>query len=369
MIHKDSPTHNKGYNKFGDEKGGISPGDDTSVGSAIQVNSKEHNRTKRFDIQGESQLRALGATDDQDLEEAENDLLFSSPKMRMEEVISNRRNQDQQKSAAEINSETEKNTTKAKAIRGASKFWLTPIEYLTSPFTPMEVQPESQIEKRNLDGSVVKDFQQFINMDVYSTPELDISERKDKKLDQISEELIQVFDFDNLDSSTLSQKEELIQKIIKLGGENYTADDLRKDILIIEMEDRLRKQDTQIGSKIKTCQGKDRLSKEKPSGSEQNNPERDDLGDKICKELEAEEFENIDDWTTPTVHDLDVYQQELGLYMNQEGLTSPNFGKPKRKRVRKSLKEIQEIEGLARDQRKIDELLNTGKGKSLPKAL
>ena len=167
----------------------------------------------------------------------------------------------------------------------------------------------------------------------------------------------------------MSQKEELIQKIIKLEGENYTAEDLRKDILIIEMEDRLRKQDAQIGSKTKTCQGKDRPSKEKPSGSEQNNPERDDLEDKICKELEAEEFENIDDWTTPTVHDLDVYQQELGLYMNQEGLTSPNFGKPKSKRGRKSLKEIREIEGLARDQRKIDELLNTGKGKSLPKAL
>ena len=104
-------------------------------------------RIKKLIIQGESQIRALGAIDDQDLEEAENDLLFSSPKMRTKELISNRRNQDQQKSAAEINSETEKNTTKAKAIRGASKFWLTPIEYLTSPFTPMEVQPESQIEK------------------------------------------------------------------------------------------------------------------------------------------------------------------------------------------------------------------------------
>ena len=54
--------------------------------------------------------------------------------------------------------------------------------------------------------------------------------------------------------------------------------------------------------------------------------------------------------------------------MNQEGRTSPNCGKPKGKRGRKSLKELREFEGLAREQRKIDEILNMGKGKDLPKA-
>jgi hypothetical protein len=53
--------------------------------------------------------------------------------------------------------------------------------------------------------------------------------------------------------------------------------------------------------------------------------------------------------------------------MNQEGLTTPNYGKPKGKRGRRSLKDLREAEGLAREQRKIDELLNMGKGKDLPK--
>jgi len=44
MIHKESSTHNKGYNKSGDEKGGIPPRDDTSIGSVIQGNSKEHDK-------------------------------------------------------------------------------------------------------------------------------------------------------------------------------------------------------------------------------------------------------------------------------------------------------------------------------------
>ena len=46
----------------------------------------------------------------------------------------------------------------------------------------------------------------------------------------------------------------MVQKIIELGGKNYTEDDLRRDILKIEMEDILRKQDKQFGIESNTNQ-------------------------------------------------------------------------------------------------------------------
>ena len=79
-------------------------------------------------------------------------------------------------------------------------------------------------------------------------------------------------------------------------------------------------------------------------------------------------MERTEECTVSKAQEMDIYQQELGIFMNQEGRTSPVYGKPKGKRGRRSLKEIRESEGLAREQRKIDELLNTGKGKGLPKA-
>jgi hypothetical protein len=81
-----------------------------------------------------------------------------------------------------------------------------------------------------------------------------------------------------------------------------------------------------------------------------------------------EEFERSEEGICPTGHELGILQQELGIAMNQEGLTTPNYGKPKAKRGRRSLKDLRETEGLAREQRKIDELLNMGKGKDLPKS-
>ena len=53
--------------------------------------------------------------------------------------------------------------------------------------------------------------------------------------------------------------------------------------------------------------------------------------------------------------------------MNQEGLSSPKYNKVKGKRGRRSLKKLRELDGLSREQKKIDHLLNIGKGKYLPK--
>lgn len=46
-----------------------------------------------------------------------------------------------------------------------------------------------------------------------------------------------MFSWDNIDNSLEAQKEELIWKILKLGGDNYTAKDLRRDLLKMEIED------------------------------------------------------------------------------------------------------------------------------------
>ena len=69
--------------------------------------------------------------------------------------------------------------------------------------------------------------------------------------------------------------------------------------------------------------------------------DKSDIGCKVFNELNMEEFGKIGEITTPSGHTpIDLYQQELGLHMNQEGLSSPVYGKLKGKRGRKSLKEL-----------------------------
>ena len=63
----------------------------------------------------------------------------------------------------------------------------------------------------------------------------------DKELEQLSEDLIKVFSYENIDNSTDSQKRNLIQRIIRIGGKDYTAEDLRRDIILIDAEDNARK--------------------------------------------------------------------------------------------------------------------------------
>ena len=216
---------------------------------------------------------------------------------------------------------------------------------------------------RSLEFSISKDLQHFLNEDLELTPESGIPELEDRNLEELSEELIKVFDFDNLDKSTTSQKENLIQKIIKLGGNDYTAEDLQRDMIKIQMEDNERKQDNQQKKKSKVNQENIQTN----TGERENKGlEEDYLGIKICRELEIEEFERSEEGNTSTAQELGIVQQELGIEMNQEGLSSPIYGKPKRKRGRSSLKNLREVEGLAREQRKIDEILNIGKGKRLP---
>ena len=64
----------------------------------------------------------------------------------------------------------------------------------------------------------------------------------DKELEQLLKELIRVFSYDNIDKSSDTQKEKLIQRIIKLGGKDYMTEDLRRDIIKIEAEDKFLRQ-------------------------------------------------------------------------------------------------------------------------------
>ena len=69
--------------------------------------------------------------------------------------------------------------------------------------------------------------------------ELDNLNTGDEDLEQLTDEFVQVFCFKDIDNSTEAQKEELIQRILKLGGNNYSCEDLRRDLLCIEAEDNI----------------------------------------------------------------------------------------------------------------------------------
>ena len=71
---------------------------------------------------------------------------------------------------------------------------------------------------------------------------------------------------------------------------------------------------------------------------------------KIIKELEHEDIEGIDDKKMINSLNSGKVLVNLGIQKNQVGLSSPNFGKEKGKRGRRSLKDLREVEGLGREQ-------------------
>ena len=100
---------------------------------------------------------------------------------------------------------------------------------------------------RTLEESIATDVQKILNQDPDSPFGDEEQDTEDNELEQLSEDLIRVFSYDNIENSTNSQKEKLIQRIIKIGGKDYTAEDLRRDILKIEVEDNTWKQIRQQG--------------------------------------------------------------------------------------------------------------------------
>ena len=54
--------------------------------------------------------------------------------------------------------------------------------------------------------------------------QIDVEDEKET-LEQLTQELIQVFNFENLDKSSANKIESLLQRVLKLGGDDYTYED------------------------------------------------------------------------------------------------------------------------------------------------
>ena len=136
--------------------------------------------------------------------------------------------------------ETELLTPSTKGFKGTSKFWQTPVGHSSSPFTPEMDQSSIWDRNRTVGESIFTNVHNFLNQDPDPPFEEEEQGIDDKELEQLSEELIRVFSYDNIENSTDTQAETLIQRIIKIGGKDYTVEDHRRDILKIEAEDNTR---------------------------------------------------------------------------------------------------------------------------------
>ena len=164
-----------------------------------------------------------------------------------------------------------------------------------------------------------------------------LTKDEETKINQLTKELIQVFCPDNLDKTSESHKKELVLRVLELGGENYTSENLRRDLLNIQMEDMKTKFTKQAG-----------------------------ILNQIMEEDNTENQEHVSGHKSNIVQTAEGNFEQLGICMSQEGPKFPCCGKIRGKRGRKSLKELTESESHNKDQQKIDQLFHNGKGKHLP---
>ena len=69
-----------------------------------------------------------------------------------------------------------------------------------------------------------------MNNDISKNDDLEIfylDEAEKENLELLTDELIQVLNLDNIDKSSDEQKEELMQRVLKLGGDKYTFEDVQ----------------------------------------------------------------------------------------------------------------------------------------------
>ena len=104
-----------------------------------------------------------------------------------------------------------------------------------------------------------------------------------------------MFNFENINKSTEAQREDLIQKVLKLGGDNYTCEDLKRDLMNIENEDKDKKEPQIIENITHIEQRKNAMGKDNKecSNSEMNN--QSSIINQILRELESEDMERKGD--------------------------------------------------------------------------
>ena len=155
--------------------------------------------------------------------------------------------------------------------------------------------------------------------------------------------------------------------MVKIGGKDYTEEDLRRDIIKIEVEDEMWRQSCIQRKRLREGQDWNITDMDQTHNSSQRKEDLEVLAGKVYKELEKEELNDSRQSSSMSPQGQITIQQNLGIQENQEGISSPRYGRVKGKRGRKSLKELREVEGLCKEQIKIDNLFNIGKGKGLPK--
>ena len=90
----------------------------------------------------------------------------------------------------------------------ASKFWQTPSKVKSSLFTSIEQSYKEKDYK--CEGSLIEMVQEFLNKEGNTEADLyDLSSR-DENLEQLTDELVHVFFFKNIDNNIETQKEDLI---------------------------------------------------------------------------------------------------------------------------------------------------------------
>lgn len=250
------------------------------------------------------------------------------------------------------------------------KFWQTPSASISSPFTPNSNPKDQNVDLKRAGKPLSKEFEDFLNKDTIWEKELEnmcTSKLEEENLYLLTEELFQVFSFENIDKSTKAHKEDLIHKVLKLGGDNYTCEDLRKDLLNIENEDKNNTLPMMSENGIDIEQGEKAMGKERKRNSDPEMVNQSGLINQILRELENEDTKGEDSIILNAAQNAHNNMEQLGIQMNQEGLNSPKCRKVKVKRGRKSLKELREVDGHNREQQKIDQLFKNRMGKCLSK--
>ena len=91
--------------------------------------------------------------------------------------------------------------------------------------------------------------------------------------------------------------------LLLLGGKDYTAEDLKRDILRIEAEDEMWRQTCIQGKILREIQDLHTTDMKQNCGRYQRQEDLEELADKIYRELEKEELNNNGYHTSISPHD------------------------------------------------------------------
>ena len=122
-----------------------------------------------------------------------------------------------------------------------------------------------------------------MNNDTSYTKDSKWEDKENEDLEHLTKDLIQVFSPDNINESSIVQKENLLKRVLKLGGEEYSFEDLRRDIMSIELEDSKQRLKSNVISEEMNTKFISSIAEDQPN-----------ISDRILLELEAKERNMIE---------------------------------------------------------------------------